>query len=96
MDSNILDLTEEDVEQLDAQACKAKLRELYADRQRRDDYTERLQEKQKALINEVAARREEIEDGEEQFRICQEKKSRAEAKIGIWPGGREKRTGDGP
>jgi hypothetical protein len=71
--SHVLDLTEDDVEQLDAQACKSKLRELYEDRQRRDDYTERLQEKQKALISEVAARRQEKESMEEKFKEEQEK-----------------------
>merc|ERR1719454_973732 len=43
------------------------------DRQRRDDYTERLQEKQKALISEVAARRQEKESMEEKFKEEQEK-----------------------
>jgi hypothetical protein len=71
--NHVLDLTEDDVEQLDAQACKTKLRELYEDRQRRDDYTERLQEKQKALISEVAARRQEKEEMDENFREEQEK-----------------------
>jgi hypothetical protein len=71
--SHVLDLTEDDVEQLDAQACKSKLRELYEDRQRRDDYTERLQEKQKALISEVAARRQEKESMEDKFKEEQEK-----------------------
>merc|ERR1719182_1026097 len=71
--NHVLDLTEDDVEQLDAQACKSKLRELYEDRQRRDDYTERLQEKQKALISEVAARRQEKESMEEKFKEEQEK-----------------------
>jgi len=55
----------EDLETLDITACKEKIGQLQAERERRREYTERLQEKLKALNNELAARKEEKERNED-------------------------------
>eukprot|EP00929_Paragymnodinium_shiwhaense_P069001 TRINITY_DN34812_c0_g1_i1.p1 TRINITY_DN34812_c0_g1~~TRINITY_DN34812_c0_g1_i1.p1 ORF type:complete len:913 (+),score=204.97 TRINITY_DN34812_c0_g1_i1:235-2973(+) len=81
-----------DLESLDISACKERILQLQAERERRREYTERLQEKLKALNNEHAARKEEAarvkEDlQEEQERNRKKQHDRRE---------REERGGGGP
>lgn len=51
----------DDMDSLDISACKERMVQLQAARERRGEYIERLQEKLKALNNELAARKEEAE-----------------------------------
>mmetsp|Transcript_6011 Transcript_6011/g.14361 ORF Transcript_6011/g.14361 Transcript_6011/m.14361 type:complete len:884 (+) Transcript_6011:127-2778(+) len=52
----------DDIENMDINACRDKLRQLLAEKARRKEMTERLDEKIKALNNELAARREQAEE----------------------------------
>jgi len=56
-----IDEVHEDIESLDITDCKERIGSLQAERERRIEYTERLQEKLKALNSELAARQEEAE-----------------------------------
>jgi len=69
----------EDLDNLDLTSCKDRIIQLQADRERRLEATERLQEKLKALNNELAARRLEAEQRRAELKEEQNRnKKRAE------------------
>lgn len=71
---------DEDLDNLDLTSCKDRISALQADRERRLEATERLQEKLKALNNELAARRLEAEQRRMELKEEQNRnKKRAEA-----------------
>lgn len=72
---------DEDLDNLDLTSCKDRIVQLQADRERRLEATERLQEKLKALNNELAARRLEADQRKIELKDEQSRnKRRAEVK----------------
>mmetsp|Transcript_36409 Transcript_36409/g.79641 ORF Transcript_36409/g.79641 Transcript_36409/m.79641 type:complete len:880 (-) Transcript_36409:183-2822(-) len=63
----------QDLESLDITACKDRILQLQAERERRKEFTERLQEKLKALNNELAARKEEADRSHKELQHEQDK-----------------------